>query len=115
MATTEHIDLTLINGYLEALDISVIEQMFDLYIQQSQVYLSAIKNALNVTNQNEWQSQCHKMKGAAASAGLSLVQAKLATIEKSTQDWQIKAELFAQLEALNDQAIAAFRQWLAEQ
>jgi hypothetical protein len=35
MIATEQLDLSLINGYLEALDIAIIQQMLDLYIKQS--------------------------------------------------------------------------------
>jgi HPt (histidine-containing phosphotransfer) domain-containing protein len=115
MATKEQIDLTLINGYLEALDLTVIQQMLDLYIQQSQLYLSAIDGAVVAEDQQLWQEQCHKMKGAAASAGLTQVHQKLSAIEKSTQAWATKADHVQGLRLLNKNAITAFEQWLAEQ
>ncbi len=115
MGTIQHLDIALLDGYLEALDIDVLAQMLDLYQQQSQVYLSDIDNAIVKTDQKDWQEQCHKMKGSAASAGLSQVREKLIAIEKSTQDWPIKAAHLKTLTLLNQQAIDAFKQWLSNQ
>ncbi|TWX71643.1 Hpt domain-containing protein [Colwellia sp. C1TZA3] len=115
MATTQHIDLILINGYLEALDLAVIEQMLDLYIEQSALYLTAINRAVVNMDEKAWQEQCHKMKGAAASTGLSQVHQKLLLIEKSHEDAETKAQHLQALSLLNQQAIAAFQQWFAEQ
>jgi HPt (histidine-containing phosphotransfer) domain-containing protein len=115
MATTHHLDLALINGYLEALSIDVLKQMLDLYIQQSQVYLSEIETAITLADQTMWQEQCHKMKGSAASAGLSQVHQDLVDIEKSTEDWSIKSTRLKMLIVLNQQAIDAFQQWLLTQ
>lgn len=115
MVTTQHLDLSLIDGYLEALDLAVIEQMLALYIQQSELYLIAIDSAVVTEDQKLWQEQCHKMKGSAASAGLSQVHQQLIVIEKSTVDWSKKAQHLQSLVLLNQQAITAFQQWLAEQ
>ena len=115
MTPTQQLDLTLINGYLEVLDMDVIEQMLDLYIQQSALYLEVINRAVVDTDQKAWQEQCHKMKGSAASAGLFLVHQKLIAIEKSTEGWQAKAEHLRTLDSLNQEAIEAFQQWLAAQ
>lgn len=115
MTTTQQLDLTLINGYLEVLDIQVIQQMLDLYIQQSALYLIAIETAVLDRDQKAWQEQCHKMKGSAASAGLCQVHQKLIAIEKSTEDWQTKAEHSQSLVQLNQAAIESFQQWLLKQ
>ncbi|MBA6389817.1 Hpt domain-containing protein [Colwellia sp. BRX10-3] len=115
MPSSQHIDLTLIKGYLEALDLAVIQQMLDLYIQQSALYLLAINSAVVDDDQKSWQEQCHKMKGAAASAGLSQVHQKLIVLEKSTEDSETKNQHLQALRLLNQQAIAEFQQWLAEQ
>lgn len=115
MATMQHIDLSLINSYLEALDLAVIEQMLDLYIQQSEQYLIAIDSAINSEDEKIWQEQCHKMKGSAASAGLKQVHQKLIMIEKSSEDWPAKAQHLQTLKHLNQQAITVFQQWLAAQ
>jgi len=115
MTTTQHLDLSLINGYLDALDLTVIEQMLALYTQQSELYLTAIASTVVAADQKAWQEQCHKMKGSAASAGLSQVHQKLAVIEKSTEDWQTKAQYLQSLVLLNQQAITAFQHWLTEQ
>ena len=115
MVTTQHIDLILINSYLEALDRAVIKQMLDLYIEQSALYLSAINHAVVMADQKAWQEQCHKMKGAAASTGLSQVHQKLILIEKSAEDSETKTQHLQALSLLNQQAITAFQQWLSEQ
>lgn len=115
MATIQHLDLDLINGYLEALDIDVLEQMLALYVQQSQVYLLEIDDAIAQQDQAAWQEKCHKMKGSAASAGLSQVHEKIIAIEKLAQDWPMKSVHLKALVSLNQQAIGAFKQWLLTQ
>jgi HPt (histidine-containing phosphotransfer) domain-containing protein len=115
MATIQHLDLTLINGYLEALDVDVLQQMLDLYVQQSQVYLSEIDETIAREDQKQWQEHCHKMKGSAASAGLSQVHEKLIAIEKSTDAWSMKVEHLNVLKLMTQQAIDAFKQWLSSQ
>tara|TARA_R110000744_G_scaffold292413_1_gene402943 strand:+ start:490 stop:837 length:348 start_codon:yes stop_codon:yes gene_type:complete len=115
MATNQQLDLTLINGYLEVLDINVIQQMLDLYIQQSALYIKAIETAVVDADKNSWQEQCHKMKGSAASAGLCQVHQQLIILEKSSDDWQTKAEQLRALAVLNQAAIETFQQWLAGQ
>jgi HPt (histidine-containing phosphotransfer) domain-containing protein len=104
----------LIDGYLEALDISVIQQMLDLYIGQSKVYLLAIKDAGANGDQKAWQSHCHKMKGSAASAGLIQVHQKLIELERSCEDRETKTKQVQTLTELNQEAIAVFQQWLIE-
>lgn len=115
MTTTQQLDLALINGYLEVLDLEVIQQMLDLYRQQSILYLTGISAAIDETNDNTWQEQCHKMKGAAASAGLCQVHQKLIAIEKTTEAWQVRADHLSALALLNQQAIDTFKQWLDAQ
>ena len=115
MGTIKHLDLALLEGYLEALDIDVLRQMLDLYQQQSQLYLSEIDGAIVNMDQKDWQEQCHKMKGSAASAGLVQVYAKLVVIEKSTDDVTIKQGYLHELTMLNTEAIDALQHWLATQ
>lgn len=115
MTTNQQLDIELLNGYLEALDLDVITQMLDLYIQQSKLYLADIASAIQIQDEKAWQEQCHKMKGSAASAGLSLVHGKLVNIEKSTETIAVKSSYLNDLTALNEQAIEAFKQWLAKQ
>ncbi len=115
MATNQHLDLSLINGYLDALDLEVLQQMLDLYAQQSQVYLTDIDEAITQEDQKLWQEHCHKMKGSAASAGLTQVYEKLIAIEKSTEQWSAKVKHLNILRLINQQAIDAFKQWLSSQ
>lgn len=115
MDVAQHIDLTLIDGYLEALDLSVITQMLDLYITQSESYLLEVATAIKFSDDKAWQEQCHKMKGSAASAGLTKVYEKLVAIEKSTESSTIKSTYLHELTSLNADAITAFKAWLAIQ
>ena len=114
MDVTKHLDLTLINGYLEALDISVIKQMLDLYVEQSALYIVEIKHAANSDDINAWQEHCHKMKGSAASAGLKLVHQKLIDLEKTGENSNYKVAQTKALLILNLEGIAEFKQWLLE-
>lgn len=115
MVTIQHLNLTLINGYLEVLDIGVLQQMLDLYVQQSQLYLTGIDEAITQTDQKLWQEHCHKMKGSAASAGLLQVYDKLVAIEKSAEEWSVKEKHANALRLVNQQAIDVFKEWLSGQ
>ena len=107
------IDLELLSGYLENLGTDTLRQMMDLYVEQSKHYLNDISAALAEDDQSLWQEHCHKMKGAAASAGLVVVHALLVDIEKSTEPQAVKQNLLKQLQDDNIQSIAAFNGWLA--
>ena len=115
MTESRCIDKELIQGYLDNLGVAVVAQMLDLYINQSEVYLSEISGAIEQASQPEWQERCHKMKGAAGSVGLLQVHAHLVAIEKSTEDWTQKSEHVARLSSLNSEAILVFKEWLASQ
>jgi len=108
----ELIDKALIQGYLDNLGVSVVNQMLDLYEQQSRVYLEDIDKALQDKSQQLWQEKCHKMKGAAGSVGLKQVHGHLVNIEKSTENWIKKGEYYTHLTDLNNEALISFRQWL---
>lgn len=114
MGVTKHLDLTLINGYLEALDISVIKQMLDLYVEQSALYIIEIQHAANSGDSKAWQEHCHKMKGSAASAGLKLVHQKLIGLEKTGENSDYKIVQTKALLTLNLEGINEFRQWLLD-
>lgn len=113
MTAIQHLNVALLNGYLEVLDKAVLQQMQNLYVQQSKVYLDEIDVAITERNQAMWQEKCHKMKGSAASAGLSQVYEKLVLIEKSLENWPAKAIELEALKLLNQQALDAFKQWLS--
>ena len=102
------VDIELLKGYLENLGQDTLQQMISLYVNQSEIYLQDISQALK----NE---HCHKMKGAAGSAGLTSVHAKLVLMEKSTQTQAIKTVLLEELQQENNAAVAAFNEWLASQ
>lgn len=112
MTESEIIDLPLLQGYLDNLGQPVLEKMLALYRQQSQNYLVAIKEALALESQEDWQERCHKMKGAAGSAGLKQVHALLCKIEKSTDEWSRKQQYVIDLEQRNVIGIKAFSRWL---
>ena len=113
MNDEQWIDVELLSGYLENLGTDTLRQMMDLYIEQSKNYLNDIAAALAADDQSLWQEHCHKMKGAAASAGLVVVHALLVDIEKSTESQSVKQNFFKQLQDDNVQSIAAFNGWLA--
>ncbi|WP_206485208.1 Hpt domain-containing protein [Thalassotalea sp. G2M2-11] len=106
------LDTTLLAGYMDNLGKEIVQQMLDLYSQQSVVYLQDIDQALTDKSQQQWQECCHKMKGATGSAGLIDVHAKLVDIEKLTDSWSEKQIHFTELSQLNTAAIDAFNQWL---
>lgn len=109
------VDIELLKGYLENLGQDTLQQMISLYVNQSEIYLQDISQALKNDDQKLWQEHCHKMKGAAGSAGLTSVHAKLVLMEKSTQAQAIKTVLLEELQQENNAAVAAFNEWLASQ
>lgn len=109
------LDTDLLAGYVENLGKDIVQQMLDLYIQQSVVYLKDIDEAMTACSQSLWQESCHKMKGATGSVGLTSVHGKLVAIEKSTEAWDVKKNYTEELEALNLAAIDSFTSWLSKQ
>jgi len=108
----EQLDINLLEGYLNSLGQDIVQQMLDLYIQQSITYIHDITDAVTQESQELWQERCHKMKGATGSVGLVSLHAQLVSIEKLTDVWPEKNKHAVELIAANDQAINAFRQWL---
>lgn len=103
----------LVQGYLDNLGVSVVEKMLGMYVEQSQIYLNEIDDALQQSSQELWQERCHKMKGAAGSVGLMKVHRLLVDIEKSSDNLDTKATYLSELKALNREGIESFKQWLA--
>ena len=114
MNKIEQLDVNLLDGYLDSLGQDIVQQMLDLYIQQSVTYIEDIKDALEQESQELWQERCHKMKGATGSVGLLVAHAKLVAIEKLSDSWLEKTTYLSELGDINEQAIAAFKAWLAE-
>ncbi|XPF92746.1 phosphorelay protein [Colwellia sp. RE-S-Sl-9] len=114
MNQTEHLDLSLLQGYIDNLGKSVVQQMLDLYIGQSAIYIEEISDTVVSEKQKLWQESCHKMKGAAGSVGLLLVHKKLAAIEKSEEVEATKKMYLEELNELNTNAYNEFREWLSK-
>ena len=112
MSEENLLDKELLTGYLDNLGRDLVRQMLDLYVAQSETYLNEIHAALQADSQELWQERCHKMKGAAGSAGFVQVHAKLVAIEKSTEAQAVKQDYLEDLLALNQETIAAFNAWL---
>ena len=115
MNNINQLDMDLLAGYVDNLGKDIVQQMLDLYIQQSVVYLRDIKEAITECSQTLWQDHCHKMKGATGSVGLLSVHGKLVAIEKSTDPWDVKADYTEELTELNNSAIHNFTEWLSKQ
>ena len=112
MSEENLLDKELLTGYLDNLGSDLVRQMLELYVAQSETYLNEIHAALQADSQELWQERCHKMKGAAGSAGFVQVHAKLVVIEKSGEGQAAKKQHLDDLQALNQQTIAAFNAWL---
>jgi HPt (histidine-containing phosphotransfer) domain-containing protein len=111
---TEQLDVNLLDGYLDSLGQEIVQQMLDLYMQQSVTYINDIKDAIGQESQVLWQERCHKMKGATGSVGLLVAHEKLVAIEKLNDLWSEKVTHLAELTTINEQAITAFKTWLAK-
>jgi HPt (histidine-containing phosphotransfer) domain-containing protein len=111
---TTHLDLDLLQGYIDNLGKAVVEQMLQLYINQSAIYLDDIRGNVSDDKQKLWQESCHKMKGAAGSVGLLLVHKKLVAIEKSEESESAKQAHLVELDEINTQANKEFSEWLSK-
>ena len=103
----------MLNGYLDSLGQDIVQQMLDLYIQQSVIYIDDIADAVKQESAELWLERCHKMKGATGSVGLLVAHAKLVAIEKLADSWSEKADHLSELISINEQAINAFKTLLA--
>jgi len=108
----KQLDNELLNGYVQSLGIDVVKKMFALYCQQVIIYLDDIESSMLNNSVELWQEQCHKMKGAAGSVGLTALHGRLKVMEKTTVDENDKVRQFNELKIHNQQAIADFYDWL---
>ncbi|WP_252730533.1 phosphorelay protein [Colwellia sp. E2M01] len=108
-----YLDEVLLADYLDRLGKNIIEQMFALYSQQVVIYLNDIEKAQQVDSKTDWQTSCHKMKGATASVGMRKLHLQLKTLEKINATQQEKSVMLADLKALNEASTLAFNTWLA--
>ena len=113
MNNIEQLDVNLLEGYLESLGLDIVEQMLELYVQQSITYIDDIADSLQQKSQELWKERCHKMKGATGSVGMLAAHAKLVEIEKISGQWTEKAIHMSELVEVNKRAIDAFKTWLA--
>ena len=108
-----YLDIELLQGYLDSLGKPIVEQMFALYCQQVKIYLNDIESVQVNNSLSGWQEHCHKMKGAAASVGMCKLHGQLKLLEKTAATQQQKSVLLTELKLENEQAILAFKEWLA--
>ncbi|TWX58598.1 Hpt domain-containing protein [Colwellia hornerae] len=113
MNNTEQLDVNLLDGYLDSLGQDIVQQMLDLYVDQSKTYIEEIIDSIAQESQALWQERCHKMKGATGSVGLLAAHAKLVAIEKLPGQWPEKSVYISELNEINNHAVTAFETWLA--
>ncbi len=110
--SSPNLDLELLEGYLDSLGKTIVEQMFALYCQQVEIYLNDIESAQLNDSLSGWQEHCHKMKGATASVGMYQLHGQLKLLEKTDVSKEKKSVLLRELRLSNEQAIVAFKKWL---
>lgn len=106
------LDTELLNGYFESLGKEMLAQMFTLYREKSPLYMQTIADAIESGSQNNWHESCHKMKGAASSAGLCYIQQHLKIMESEKGSSSKKQLQLAELYKINSQSMCAFEAWL---
>ena len=111
--SSHYLDIELLQGYLDSLGKPIVEQMFALYCQQVEIYLNDIESAQVHNSLVGWQEHCHKMKGAAASVGMYKLHGQLKLLEHTDESLQQKFVLLTELKLANEQAMLAFKDWLA--
>lgn len=110
--SSPYLDLELLEGYLDSLGKTIVEQMLALYCQQVEIYLNDIENSQLNDSLSGWQEHCHKMKGATASVGMYQLHRQLKLLEKTDAAKEAKAVSLKALRLSNEQAILAFKSWL---
>ncbi|MGJ8693802.1 MAG: Hpt domain-containing protein [Thalassotalea sp.] len=112
MSNNDVIDLALLTDYQDSLGKDVIEQMFDLYVEQSEIYINDIVTASTSNDDNFWHEKCHKLKGAASSSGLMELRKFIVEIENSKAASAEKLAIVETINELNIKGIMAFKVWL---
>lgn len=115
MSDKPFIDEVLLNGYIESLGKDIVNQMFDLYKEQSVIYIDEIAASLPDGSQQDWHERCHKFKGAASSVGLLRMHAYMVEAEHSSVSSDEKQSLVNRMKALNEESIGEFKNWLDAQ
>lgn len=109
------IDENLLAGYVESLGKDIVQQMFDLYREQSVIYIGEIAKCLPDGSQQDWHERCHKFKGAASSVGLLRMHAYMVSVEHSKASTNEKMDFVNEMKLLNEESIVGFKNWLNEQ
>jgi HPt (histidine-containing phosphotransfer) domain-containing protein len=111
--TSDYLDLTLLEHYVDTVGKSIVQQMFDLYCQQVVIYITDIENA--VTNQSivDWRQHCHKMKGAAGSVGMFTLSETLKRLEKMNVSQLNNITVINDLKIQNEHSVTVFKHWLS--
>ncbi|GLX87111.1 hypothetical protein tloyanaT_33640 [Thalassotalea loyana] len=115
MSDKPFIDEALLGGYVESLGKNIVQQMFDLYKEQSVIYINDISATLPDGSQQDWHERCHKFKGAASSVGLLRMHAYMVDTEHSKASTDEKLGFVKEMIALNEQSVAEFKSWLNKQ
>lgn len=109
----EILDKELIKQYMDVLGSEVFNQTVDLYIEQSEIYLKQLNNAITNQDYTLWQESCHILKSASGNTGLKQVFNKAGTVEYSKQDFTQLAKDLEELYELNTISIEQIQKWLA--
>ncbi|WNC71653.1 Hpt domain-containing protein [Thalassotalea psychrophila] len=109
----EFLDKELIKQYMDVLGSEVFNQTVDLYIEQSEIYLNQLRDAIKNQDYTLWQESCHILKSASGNTGLKQVFAKAGNAEYSKQEFVLLAKDLDELQELNKISIEQIQKWLA--
>lgn len=108
------LETEIINQYKDVLGAEVFQQTIDLYIEQSDIYINKLQQAISNSSYEAWQESCHILKSASGNTGLKCMFAKVNELEYSQQSFnELNIEVEA-LKVLNQQSISAIKKWLAQ-
>jgi HPt (histidine-containing phosphotransfer) domain-containing protein len=109
------LDHNLLNDYKVNLGVDILQEMLQLYINQSTIYLADLTEIKALSDNHLWHERCHKMKSAASSSGLVSVRHCLIEMEKLIDATvSERKQAIKELDTVNQQAITEFQQWLRE-
>ncbi|WP_185962620.1 Hpt domain-containing protein [Thalassomonas sp. M1454] len=110
----ELLDLEIAGQYKDVLGIEVFSETVDLYVEQSQLYIDKLKQAVAEQNYANWQESCHILKSASGNTGLKQVFNQVKELEYSKDDFAVLSVALEKLESLNKESIQAIKKWLTQ-
>ncbi|MFC3031078.1 ATP-binding protein [Pseudoalteromonas fenneropenaei] len=113
---SEQLDLETISDFVNSMGLSAFSRSIELFERLNPKYCEELRSALNAQNIEEYASVAHKLKGAAGSVGLQLVQlhAKDMELQAQSVDATALTQWIVELEAKINEGQSALHSLIAK-